>query len=383
MYADMTRVVGTAIEVPKAGVQTGVPKIIPPIRKEPTHLLKVKRRLTVKPPIIKTGSMIGIVSPSAPAAGKFPKRFERGVKNLEAMGYDVRVSRHAKGIYRNGFTSASPEDRANDVNEMFEDEHVSAILCAIGGDHSSQILGHLDFDAIRRHPKVFQGYSDMSVLCNAIHTETGLVTFNGPMVMTDFAEYPKMDAYTGEYMLKAWSRLAPVGRIQPAKEWTEEFIDWGGPEDGKRAKKWQQSAGWTPQREGKAEGRLVGGCIESLEHLKGTRYWPDFDGAILFLETSEEKPLPYKVDCILGDYENLGVFDRIAGLIVGRPMGYSAAEKQQLRDVIMERTRKYSFPIITDMDFGHTLPQFTLPIGCRASIDTSAKSFEITEAAVQ
>ena len=127
---------------------------------------------------------------------------------------------------------------------------------------------------------------------------------------------------------------------------------------------------------------LIGGCIESLQHLRGTRYWPDWTGAILFVETSEEKPSPAEVDGILMDYENMGVFDQLAGLLVGRPMLYTDEERQALREVVLARTRRFDFPIIADMDFGHTAPQMTLPIGCRAVIDGDAHLFEIVEGAV-
>jgi muramoyltetrapeptide carboxypeptidase LdcA involved in peptidoglycan recycling len=140
--------------------------------------------------------------------------------------------------------------------------------------------------------------------------------------------------------------------------------------------------GWTWLRGGSAEGELVGGCIESLQHLRGTGFWPDFEGRILFLETSEEKPGPARVDGILMDYENMGVLSQISGLLVGRPMYYSDAEKAELREVVRRRTANYSFPIVTDMDFGHTAPQFTLPIGCRARLDVDSRTFEVVEPAV-
>ena len=109
----------------------------------------------------------------------------------------------------------------------------------------------------------------------------------------------------------------------------------------------------------------------------------EWRGAILFLEGSEEKPLPPRWDCLLMDYQNMGVFDQIAGLIIGRPYGYSDAEKQALREVVLERTRAFGFPIITDMDFGHTAPQFTLPLGCQAEIDSDSHRFALVEAAVE
>ena len=107
-----------------------------------------------------------------------------------------------------------------------------------------------------------------------------------------------------------------------------------------------------------------------------------FEGAILFLETSEQAPSPASVDGILMDYENMGVFSNLAGLLFGRPMAYSDDQKETLRQVIVERTASYSFPVVSDMDFGHTAPQFVLPIGCRARIDSDEERVSILEAAV-
>jgi muramoyltetrapeptide carboxypeptidase LdcA involved in peptidoglycan recycling len=128
---------------------------------------------------------------------------------------------------------------------------------------------------------------------------------------------------------------------------------------------------------------LIGGCIESLQHLRGTPFWPDWEDAILFFETSEDKPSPATADGILMDYQNMGVFEKLRGMLVGRPMAYSDEEKQALRERILERTQGYGFPIITDMDFGHTSPQLTLPIGCTVRIDSLQKRFEIIETAVR
>ena len=103
----------------------------------------------------------------------------------------------------------------------------------------------------------------------------------------------------------------------------------------------------------------------------------------MFFETSEGPPSPETVDGILMDYENMGILQMLKGMMVGRPMRYSEEEKQQLREVILERTSGYTFPIVTDMDFGHTAPQFTIPIGCRARIDAENQRFEIIDSAVE
>jgi hypothetical protein len=161
------------------------------------------------------------------------------------------------------------------------------------------------------------------------------------------------------------------------------MLSWETKADQTRPRHRQETAGWTWLKSGFGEGPRIGGCLESLQHLRGTPYWPDWNGAIMFFETSEEKPTPETVDGILMDYENMGVLEKLSGMLVGRSMFYSEPEKQQLREIILARTEKFRFPIITEMDFGHTAPQFILPLGCRARIDGHQGTFEIIEAAVQ
>ena len=126
----------------------------------------------------------------------------------------------------------------------------------------------------------------------------------------------------------------------------------------------------------------MGGCLEFVQHLCGTRHWQGLGGAILFLETSEERPNPEKVDGILMAYQNMNVFERIRGLLFGRPMCYEPEEREQPREVIMERARGYDFSVVADMYFGDTSPMLTLPVGCRAVLDAGRDQFEIVEAGV-
>jgi muramoyltetrapeptide carboxypeptidase LdcA involved in peptidoglycan recycling len=303
------------------------------------------------------------------------------VQHLQSLGFKVRIGPHA--LNQLGFVSDTPQNRVDDIHSMFGDSEVKAMVAAIGGDHSCHLLPLLDFDLIRKNPKVFMGFSDITVLNVAIWKETGLVTFNGPTLLTDFSEYPRMFEYTERYMLRAVCEARPIGVFEPSTWWTEEFLDWGQKEDLKRPRARHRSAGWNWLRGGVAEGVLIGGCLESLEHLRGTRFWPEWQDAIMFFETSEDSPSPEKVDGILMDYENMGVLQRLKGLMVGRPMRYTKEEKQQLREVVLKRTRGYTFPIVTDMDFGHTAPQFTVPIGCRARIDAENQRFEVIDAAVE
>ena len=334
----------------------------------------------MKPPRLREGDTVGVISPSWGGGAEYPHRVERGVEYLQSSGFRVRIASHAMNSV--GYVSDTTENRVSDIHAMFRDPEVRAIVSMIGGDHSCHLLPLLNFDLIRENPKILMGYSDVTVLNVAIWQMTGLVTFNGPALMVELAEYPEVLSYTERHMLKALSSAEPVGRVEPSAWWTEEFLDWDEKEDLTRARTGQASSGWTWLKGGRAEGVLVGGCLESMQHLRGTAYWPDLDGAILFLETSEEKPDPERVDGILMDYENMGVFGHITGLLFGRPYAYTPEEREQLHEIILERVKGYGFPVVADMDFGHTSPMFTLPVGCRAAIEPGRERFEIVEPAV-
>ena len=338
------------------------------------------KRQPMKAPALRQGDYVGVLSPSAGAAAAFPHRVDRGVAQIESLGFKVKLGRHA--LNQDGYVSDTAQNRVSDLHDMFRDPEVRLIVAAIGGDHSCQLLPLLDFDLIAANPTLFMGCSDITVLNVAIWQRTGLITFNGPTLLTDFAEHPQMFEYTRSSLLKAVCDPDPVGAVAVSPWWTEEFLDWGQKLDLERPRRRESSGGWTWLKGDVGEGVLIGGCLASLQHLRGTRYWPDWEDAILFFETSEEVPPPAEIDGVLMDYENMGVFDRLQGMIVGRPMGYSAAEKEQLRQIILERTAAYGFPVVADMDFGHTAPQFVLPIGCRARIDVSKQCFEILEGAV-
>ena len=334
----------------------------------------------MKPPRLQLGDTIGVVSPSWGAAGLFPHRLERGVAALRDMGFSVRLGAHA--LDADSWVSSSAQHRAEDINDMVRDESIRMVLAAIGGDHSCQLLPHLDFAAIASQPKVFMGYSDITVLNIAIWARTGLTTFNGPALITDFAEYPEMLSYSRRSFERSVMSAAPVGLVEPAIGWTDETLDWSRKLDLTRPRKMQRSTGWRCVRGGAAEGVLVGGCIESLQHLRGTPYWPDLSGAILFIETSEAAPSPAEVDGVLSDYENMGVFDRLNGMLVGRPMRYSDPDRELLLEVVRERTEHCGFPVIGEMDFGHTCPQMVMPIGCRVTMNADRRQVSIEEGAV-
>ncbi|HVA91489.1 MAG TPA: S66 peptidase family protein, partial [Chloroflexota bacterium] len=271
------------------------------------------------PRALRPGDTIGILAPSWSGPAAFPHRVERGLSALSTLGYRTRVAPHTFGSA--GYVSAGPEERVADLHDLFADPDVTMIMAAIGGDHACHLLPLIDWELIRRSPKIFIGFSDITVLNLAIYQRTGLTTFNGPALMADLAEFPQPYAYTMELMRRVLCRPEPAGAIDPAPAWTDEFLDWAGQLDLTRPRAMQPSPGWRPLKPGRAAGPLIGGCLESLQHLRGTPYWPNLEGAILFIETSEERPTPAWVDAVLQDYENMGVFAGLQGMLVGRPMG--------------------------------------------------------------
>jgi muramoyltetrapeptide carboxypeptidase LdcA involved in peptidoglycan recycling len=302
---------------------------------------------------------------------------EKGLAYLESLGLKPRLMPNASRQDR--WTAGSAQQRAQDINEAFADPEVKVILAAIGGNHSAQVVPYLDFALIRENPKVFQGYSDVTVLHWALLKNAGLRTFYGPALIPELAEHPQVLGYTERYLRAAWFAKQPP-LLEPAAEWTDEFLDWDEKQDLTRARKLQAGEGWKWLREGSADGWLLGGCLETIcWHLRGSSWWIDPDGSVLFLETSEEAPPPAHVDGYLSDLELMGIFDRIAALIIGRPYGYDTQQKGTLWDVVLERTESADIPVLADVDLGHTDPMLTLPLGTRARLDSSAASFQLLE----
>src|SRR5579872_2211833 len=327
------------------------------------------------------GDTVAIVSPSWGAIGEYPHRKQRGVAYLESLGLRVKLMPHAAET--SGWVSSPATHRLADLHQAFGDPNIAAVVCAIGGNHSNQLLPLLDYDLIRLNPKIFQGYSDMSVLHWAFAKHAGLRTFYGPALVTQMAEYPQVIPFTHAHLRDAWFGSSPL-EFTAANEWTDEHMEWSDRTDLTRARVMQPGSGWVCVRPGRAEGWLAGGCLESLcWHVKGSDSWLDLEGAVLFLETSEEAPPPSDVDAYLSDLENLGVFDKVRALVIGRPMGYSPDQVEQLWNVAAARTDSSGIPVLANVDCSHTDPMLTMPLGTWVAIDTGALSFRATEVATR
>jgi muramoyltetrapeptide carboxypeptidase len=341
----------------------------------------------IKAPKLTKHNQIGLISNSAPLAGLVPHRTKRGIEMLRALGFKVKLGISALKV--DNYIAGSPEERAKDINSFIKNKNIKAILSFIGGDHSSQLLPLLNFEQIKNNPKIIMGFSDTTVLLLAIYSQTGLVTFYGPSVLNQFAENPKMLDYTMKYFKKAVMSNLPIGKIIPSPLWTEEMMDWFEKKDILRPRKMKKNSGWLWLKDGKAEGPLIGGCLFSLMHLRGTKYWPEFKGTILFWEISENDSNIFEgeaisaVDSHLIDLENSGVFEEISGMVIGRPYHYSKKMEKRLISLVKERTKKFNFPILYRVDFGHTDPMITLPIGAKSTLDSKEGIFAINESGVK
>ena len=339
---------------------------------------------------LQPGDTVAAITLSWGGPGTYPHRYQAGKQQLQdEFGLKVvetpNALREATWLYNN------PRARAEDLMSAFADPSIKAIISTIGGNDSIRILPHLDLDVIRSNPKIFMGYSDTTITHMACF-KADLVSFFGPAIMAGFGENGGLFPYMIDAVRRTLFSSTPIGQIQPNTEgWTAEILDWGNPENQLRKRKLMPSTGWKfLQGKGTWQGRLIGGCLEVLDFLRGTDFWPEssaWQNAILFLETSEEPPPPDLVKYILRSYASMRILQNLSGILFARPGGDISPDRfreydEVLQRVITEEEGLSELPIITHMDFGHTDPMFVLPYGVRAEIDCDARKFTILESAV-
>lgn len=343
-----------------------------------------------KPPRLKKGDTVAAISLSSGAAHFFPHRYQAG-KNQFEEAFEVKVIETPNALESNDWLYAHPEARAHDLHWALQNPEVKAIISTIGGDDSVRILPFLDADLIRKHPKILMGFSDTTISLLQ-YLNAGVVSINGPVFMTCFAENTGIHPYVRDYIQKLLFDGEALS-YQAVPDWSEQFLDWGVPENQDVNRDFLENDGWhwlQGCRGGEAvEGRLIGGCIEVLEFLKGTQWCPKaelWQDAILFFETSEEKPTPASVKYWLRNYGSQGILNSINGLLFARPMSYSDAEKLELESVIKTVLKEFDrkdLVVVTNMDIGHTSPMMPVPLGIRANINPRDKSFSLLEPIVQ
>jgi len=341
----------------------------------------------IKPNKLSKGDKVATVSLSWGGTGddELLWRYNLGEKRLqEEFGLEVvEMTNTLKG---SEYLYNHPEKRAEDLMEAFKDNTIKAIFSCIGGDESIRMLPYINFDVIRNNPKVFIGYSDTTIT-HFMCLKAGISSFYGASVLAEFAENIEIFDYTKESVEKVLFKDNLIGEISPCDYWTSERLAWE--EINKDIpKKLNKNNGYELlQGSGKVQGRLIGGCIEVLEMMKGTILWniEDFEDSILFFETSEEMPEPKYVEYWLRNYGSQGILQKASGIIWGKPYNnkYYEEYKEVIKTVIQDELKLTELIILYNMNFGHTEPMTCLPYGALSEIDCDKKTFTILEAGVK
>jgi muramoyltetrapeptide carboxypeptidase LdcA involved in peptidoglycan recycling len=340
----------------------------------------------IKPRALRPGDRIATISLSRGWPSVYPRAYQDGKRQLqEAFDVEVVESRHALADIE--WLAAHPEARAVDLMEVLQDPTIDGLVSSIGGDDSIRLLPYLDYSVIRQNPKVFLGYSDSTVTHFAFW-KAGVTSFYGPSIMAGFDENGGLWPYMAESIRQVLFAPSPTTFIFPNPDgWTIESWEWGSEQRNAKRRKLQPSSGWKwLQGQGQHRGQLIGGCLDVMDWLRGTPVWPEpaqWRNSILFLETSEDRPSPTLVTYMLRALAATGALNEVRGILYGRPYGEEtsfAVYDDVLLRVLTEQGLT-SIPVITRMDFGHTDPKLTLPIGVMTEIDCDAQQIRLVEPA--
>lgn len=298
---------------------------------------------------------IGVVAPSSALRDE---RLEKGIALLDGRGFRVARGEH---LYdRHGYLAGGDAGRAADLNAMFARPDVDAIMCARGGYGAWRLLDRIDWEAARRNPKLFIGYSDITTLHLALERHANLVTIHGPMVVSHGGG---LSDAASECFWRVVGDAAPLGRYDTG------------------------DAPVRPLVGGRAEGRLAGGCLALLAAAAGTPEAPDFTGRIVLIEDVDERP--YRVDRFLHQLVRACHLDRAAGIVIGTVTDWNKGESDEqpappisLDDLWRELVAPLGVPTIAGFPFGHEPNPLTLPLGCLAALDADVGALTVLEPAV-
>jgi muramoyltetrapeptide carboxypeptidase len=315
------------------------------------------RRLLPMP--LNPGDTVALVSPSSATDERLDLQLAQ--EAMQALGFKVKTGEHYASRY--GHLAGSDAGRAGDLNAMFADKAVKAIVCVRGGSGAARLLPLIDYAAVRANPKALLGYSDITALHCALHAQTGLVTFHGPVGAGSWNAF-NVDQFKRVFFdreLMHYSNKVDAGEeLVPRKNRTLTITG------------------------GKARGELVGGNLSVLAGLAGSPYLPDFAGRILFLEDVDEAP--YRIDRMLTTLKLMGVLDVIAGFVFGECTdcdpgeGYGSLTLDQIFD---DHIKPLGIPAYRGAMIGHIREQFIVPVGGQVELDADAGSFRMLEPVFQ
>jgi muramoyltetrapeptide carboxypeptidase len=315
----------------------------------------------VKPRRLASGDTVTLVAPANATFNTVD--LEIAKESLEALGFKVKVGSHL--LDRHGYLAGDDKARAGDINAAFADASVAAVHAIRGGWGSARLLPHLDFDVIRRNPKVLIGYSDITALLLSIHAKTGLVTFHGPIGLGRWdsysLDYYKRVLFNGELVTYTNKQGLSDRNALVQTEFRTQTI--------------------TP---GKARGRLVGGNLTVMTTILGSPYLPDWENTILFTEDVHEDF--YRIDRMLTQLKLAGVLGKIKGFVFGTCSECGPGDGNYgaltLEEIFADHIRPLGVPAWAGAMIGHSQPQWTLPLGVEVEIDASAGSLRLLEAPV-
>ncbi|MED1104394.1 S66 peptidase family protein [Bacillus paramycoides] len=322
------------------------------------------------PTKLKKGDEIRVISPSCSLSIVSTSNQELATKRLTDMGFHVTFSKNADEIDR--FSSSSISSRVQDLHEAFSDPNVKAILTTLGGYNSNGLLKHLDYNLIRKNPKILCGYSDITALNNALYAKTGLITYSGPH-FSSFGMEKGLD-YTTDYFLKCLTSNTPI-EILPAETWSDDswYID-------QENRGFIKNEGYVSIQEGEATGTIIGGNMSTFNLLQGTPYMPSLRDKVLFLEEDSltGKATLKTFDRYLHSLMQQTDFEYVKGIVIGMMQKGAECTIEDIQEMIASKPELKHLPIIANASFGHTTPIFTFPIGGHAKIISNKENTSIT-----
>ena len=317
---------------------------------------------------------IGVFSSSSPVSATVPVRYNRGKEYLASKSICV-VDGKLCGK-QDHYRSGSIKERADEFNQLLYNENIQVLMAAIGGYNTNSILPYIDYEYLKKHPKVIIGYSDTTALLLGIYAKTGIVTFYGPALASSFGEFPTFVDMTFDYFknIICDDFSLPYEYKMPSV-WTDEFIDWSRQDRGKE----EYKNSWVCVNPGVCRGRLIGGNLNTMQGIFGTEYMPEIkEGDILFIEDSLKDACT--IERSFSMLKLAGVFDKVSGIILGKHEKFDDnGTGRKPYEVLLEVLDGCKIPFLAEFDCCHTHPMFTMPIGCQVELDTEHKRVELLE----
>ena len=344
----------------------------------------------IKPNHLKPGDKVAIVSLSSGTLGEpwALHRYDIAKERLE-RGFGLTVVPMPNALKGRVYLDEHPGARAADLMEAFRDPEIKAVFSAIGGDDTIRLLPYIDFDVLRNNPKIFTGFSDTTTNHMMLH-KAGIVSYYGASILTNFSEYVKINDYTLAAIKNTLFEPKAALDIPSAPYWyddEDEKIWWDEKNINVEKPYHPEEIGYEViSGGGVVEGELLGGCLDVFIELLGTELWPkDWDGKLLLLETSE---MDMSCDCLMWLLRNLaaqGIFDKIKGIVVGKPARRSKYEpyKEVYRKVVGKEAGHPELPILYNVNVGHAEPIGVFPLGLRYCLDAENKTLTLLEPATE